>query len=281
MPPNKLTSGGSAAAWIAGVCSIIVALIAGYATINSGQKKPKENDPVAKPHDGSTKTEQEVAASSTKGNSSPSVAIQGVKDSDIKIDQSTKINQTNNSVWGFINAHIEQDWRTKPRQDLIAAVVRLRDAMQRCHGSYEKYVSAYAKADLTTKAEGKLSPEAYNEWRNWENALSDLKRSLGQLNKLLTIFGPAASESLTEYLGDDEAEWHNVQETLRDISQETGRSNDINVRGVSLGADFTGAMTQLDKFIMDHFKTEEIYDALQKSSPAEPQESAARRRPRP
>lgn len=163
-------------------------------------------------------------------------------------------------MWTKLIDLILQWWKDKPRKDLVASVVHLRDKMQNCQQWYEKYQSAKEKGDVE-----KMSYP--NPRVEWVRAVGDLGDAIEELDGLFAIFSPEARRQLQSYRWLESLELI-AEGVLGTTSEALGtRETDIDIVQGQLSPTFKAALDTLDSFIRSTFKVDEIY-AVSRQHPA-------------
>jgi hypothetical protein len=158
---------------------------------------------------------------------------------------------------------ILQWWKEKPRVDLVRGLIRLRDCMDACRNSYDRFLA-------TELFGGVYSP---GEFLDWQDSVKDLERAYEEVNRILEILGPAAESAIRDYTR-KEMESLKAVASLRDQRRELGifealgeTMEPIEHERNSNGAGFMNdASTNLDAFLRATFTVEEIQAAMRPRS---------------
>lgn len=152
-------------------------------------------------------------------------------------------------MWPKLIELVMKWWQAKPRKDIIAGIVELRDAMVACQRHYEIF-----------KKEADVS-DALKAHQEWLRSLGRIARVIEEFDRILVIFGPEAREATRQYLEDDsrEAKPKAVFEGTA-IMLET-EDMGVDFRRERLTESFNSALGELDGFIRSTFKPEEIHAA--------------------
>ena len=154
-------------------------------------------------------------------------------------------------MWSTLIGLIERWWREKPRLDVVRAVVRLRDAMEGGESSYEAY-----RAASSSKVEGK-TVDLYGLRRVWERNVNLLSAQVVELGKVLHIFSPELYREVMDYSGDEVDTL--ADDALYKVAKEMDQCPEIDITKIVLTDNYRSALSQLDAFIRENFKPEEVH----------------------
>ena len=156
-------------------------------------------------------------------------------------------------MWPTLVGLIERWWREKPRLDVVRSVVRLRDAMQNCHRSYQEYCRA--KTSTSENSHSRLRSLRW-EWGRNVQALVDEVVALGTV---LEIFSPELYQELSDYSYDEA--WTLNDDPLDIVPNELRQEPEIeiDIDRVMMTEQFRDTLARLDTFIRVNFKPEEVY----------------------
>lgn len=146
---------------------------------------------------------------------------------------------------------IERWWKDKPRADMIRAIVQLRRAMLGCEETYESLMAA-------KKVGGAAGVEDLSE--AWESRVASLARAIGAIESTVQIFAPELSEELARYLNGERAAM-DVEGAMKSIAKGLGEEADVSLEATAHELTNPQALAQLDRFIKENFKIDEIHAA--------------------
>lgn len=155
---------------------------------------------------------------------------------------------------------VERSWREKPRKELLRALVTLRTEMVLCQVHYERYVSLREQGDLDEPGTAPTSAlKPHRGWplqprNNWILSLCNVRDELVKLDSVLAIFSPQTIKELKSY-GIVENLVLSDEAALRPLSQNLG----FDLKTNAIDPTFKSALQELDQFIKDNFKPEELY----------------------
>lgn len=156
-------------------------------------------------------------------------------------------------MWPKIIKLIIDYLKSRPRADLTAKVLALRDAMRDCNSSYVRFAAAKSRG-------GQSAIDA--SYRDWRGAFGILDTAVAEVDDVLDIFGPEARSQVNMYLMSESvpcaedgyavsaAIVHLLDEPPGDPQATTGK------------VEFSDALDTLNRFIAANFKPEEIIAAL-------------------
>jgi hypothetical protein len=154
-------------------------------------------------------------------------------------------------MWSTLLGLIERWWREKPRLDIVRAVVRLRDAMQKCETSYE----AYRAAGLSRK---QPKPHELPPLRlAWEQNVGLLSEQVVELGKVLEIFSPELYRQITDYSGDEVDTL--AADALYKVAQSMEQPPELDIAMIEVTDNYRTVLKELDAFIRTNFKPEEVH----------------------
>lgn len=154
-------------------------------------------------------------------------------------------------MWSTLVGLIERWWREKPRLDVVRSVVCLRDAMEACEKSYEDYRTA-----KVSKTQDKAT-DFFDRRRVWERNVQSLTAQVVALGKVLQIFSPELYREIMDYSG-DEADTL-AEDALYKVADEMKEEPEIDITHVVLTDNYRKALAELDAFIRENFKPEEVH----------------------
>lgn len=157
-------------------------------------------------------------------------------------------------MWSTLIGLIERWWREKPRLDVVRSIVRLRDAMQACEKSYEAYRDAKAGSAKGDAAELRALRVV------WDRNVQSLTSQVAVLGRMLEIFSPELYREILEYSG-DEADTL-ADDALYKMASEMKEEPEIDITRVVLTDNYRKALTELDHFIRENFKPEEVHAVI-------------------
>jgi hypothetical protein len=154
-------------------------------------------------------------------------------------------------MWTLLVGLIERWWREKPRLDVVRSVVRLRDSMARCQDLYIKHVSS---------SETEADASNYSKTRDdWIVALGEIAERLQELDTVISIFNPAARSAISDYMSHEYSLMDKGAGRLNLIASDLGGNLGLDLDHLELSTDFEKATLQLDAFISQNFKPDEIF----------------------
>jgi len=156
-------------------------------------------------------------------------------------------------MWSKLVDILLDRYRALPRKELVASMVKLRDAMRLCHEKWHTF-----KAVVVARGHNRAEPLSNSlvdaARKDWQAAAFSLTRILRQVATVLSIYAPEASRLVRFYL---------ITESMIPTEEDMARIVEYSMRETdSTGAsDYDAAMSALDAFIAKTFKPEEIHDA--------------------
>lgn len=142
--------------------------------------------------------------------------------------------------------------KSKPRSDLTKQILTLRDAMNNCHASYERFATAKAHGDQA---------EIDQRYRDWRVAFGELDTAVAEVDEVLHIFGKEARDEVNRYLVSESAPCAEDGYAVSAAMVELLNVRPDNPQATTGKVEFSDALDTLDRFISATFKPEEIVAA--------------------
>lgn len=155
-------------------------------------------------------------------------------------------------MWSKLIDIIIQLWKEHPRKDLIRQFIELRNYMNKCQSSYEKFIASqdHDGPDYTD-----------NSRFEWLHAVESLQGVILEIDQVLSIYSPDARKALDDYMCHESLQLNAcglIDATAKNFNMDTA---DVDIDKCNLGLNFKVALDELDKFIRSTFKVEEIHAA--------------------
>ena len=165
----------------------------------------------------------------------------------------------------------ERSWKDKPRKEVVQSFVILRYEMIRCQRYYEEYSTLREKCNVDEWFEQQLdiarktgTAPPYHPRFGWIRSLRHVLKALHSLDAVLSIFSPDTRKAMNSY-----GYLENLEATAvamwQPMAAELGEPLEFSFTSDRLEPTFKAALEQLDRFIKENFKTEEVFAAAQKS----------------
>jgi hypothetical protein len=174
------------------------------------------------------------------------------------------------SVWETLIGIAAKALKDKPRRDVLSALVALRSSMITCQRTYDDYQELLKQGNYDELMQERCkTPNAngeymfiYNPKNCWEMSVCRLADDLIEVDYLLQILSPEAANALTFYARTEaEVGQRDLPRKPIDPAEVLERETGINLEAESLSKQFRGALAQLDTFIRNNFKPEEVFVA--------------------
>jgi hypothetical protein len=170
-------------------------------------------------------------------------------------------------IWDTLIGLAATALREKPRQDVILALLNLRESMVVCQKTYDDYQKMVKDGDydllMDQRREMVAPPEAvrmYDPRDCWQECLPRLAEAMCDADPILTIFGPDADAHLHFYVATEAQFDMTASSSIDDVFRQAGAGIEL-TRADALGLKFRIALTKLDSFVRENFKPEEVFAA--------------------
>jgi hypothetical protein len=162
-------------------------------------------------------------------------------------------------MWSTLVELIERWWRDKPRLDVVRSVICLRDAMEACRTSYAVYRTVETNGCMYRGPEPQSREAELQRLRaQWGNNVEFLTRQVLELGTVLEIFSPSLHRELETYRSDERSSFLG-EEVLNKMALELRQAPEIGIAQVEIPDKYQTALAELDAFIRENFKMEEIH----------------------
>src|SRR6266403_2385608 len=99
-------------------------------------------------------------------------------------------------IWSKLFDLVLKHWKQRPRKQVIASVVGLRDSMVACQSWYERYISEESGRKKRLPRLKQKSPSPRDEWAK---AVRKLGEAIENIGIVLPIFSPEATKNIGSY----------------------------------------------------------------------------------
>jgi hypothetical protein len=181
-------------------------------------------------------------------------------------------------VWDTFIGLAATALKERPRKDVLAGLLELRDAMVACQKTYQDYQKILKEGDYDSVMEKRsnLNPPAgtvallYCPRESWGETVANLAAVLTEVEGILTIFSPETAKHVRYY--------HIAEAMDPNEDDRPGRTRDpmdtlravdagIDLQKVSISSQFELALGKLDEFTRQNFKPEEVFAAQKHIKP--------------
>jgi len=179
-------------------------------------------------------------------------------------------------MWVTIVESLETSWRAAPRQEVIAAIDSLRNAMDGCRVRYEWYCGARAKLGEGDGTVVDPNAEAFCAVRKvkWVMHVIHVIFALKELGEMLSIWSKDTQTTLALNSSGEEIEAYSSR-MLRMLGRDLGKEPGIDIDLGEMEASFSEGWERLDVFMRASFSSEEIRHARQEVAARLEAESSA------
>lgn len=170
-------------------------------------------------------------------------------------------------LWSALIGVVERYWEGKPRKDVAASLVTLRENMIDCQRWYEAYTALRKQGDVdklwrkqwkaAEKAGLSTPPHPQVEWIR---SLTGIGDAILRLDSVLSIFSPETHNKIERYHSVESLE-AGAMGMLLPAAEELGQPPGFNLEEGTLEPTFKTALDTLDAFIKENFKPEEVFKA--------------------
>jgi len=174
------------------------------------------------------------------------------------------------SIWDTLIGLAATALHDKPRRDVLLAVLNLRERMVACQKTYDDYQTVLKEDDYDVIMERRRELPAPTEHSTlivydprdwWESSVSLLAEAFCEADPILNIFSPNTSHHVLGYFTGEvySAKGPSTANAYK-VLERAGADIDL-TRDDALGSKFRTAVRELDSFIRENFKPEEVFAA--------------------
>jgi hypothetical protein len=171
--------------------------------------------------------------------------------------------------------------KDKPREDLLIALLALRQDMRDCHRSYLEFAAFRDLSNSERKTWRKQRrnavkaglPPSPDPKEVWIDAIRRLYKDVYGIDSVLQIYSPETRSAVVRYTGTDPTADSEVEQLFPDpatfystlgMDPEKTKSLGIDLKEQREEPEFDEVLEKLDAFIKETFKSEEVFHALSK-----------------
>jgi hypothetical protein len=173
-------------------------------------------------------------------------------------------------VWDTLIGLAATALKEHPRKKVLLGLMELRDSMIACQKTFDDYQAVLKEGDYDSVMEKRNNlprPTGieiaflYDPRESWGQTVANLAVVLSEVDDILTIFSPETGKHV-RYYGILEGGYDSPADATSDpmdVLNAVGAG--IDLREISLSSQFEVALRELDEFIRQNFKVEEVFAA--------------------